>query len=123
MHALLKKRFSQNFLIDRNIVKKITNLLPNKKLNILEIGPGDGKLTDEILTHNPLQLTLVEIDKDLIESLKHRYQKFKQVEIINEDILKYQIKKKYDVAISNLPYNISSQILAKITVLDNSPKK
>jgi 16S rRNA (adenine1518-N6/adenine1519-N6)-dimethyltransferase len=123
MHALLKKRFSQNFLIDRNIVKKIANLLPNKKLNIIEIGPGDGKLTDEILTHNPLQLTLVEIDKDLIASLEHRYQKFKQVEIINEDILKYQIKKKYDVAISNLPYNISSQILAKITVLDNSPKK
>ena len=123
MHALLKKKFSQNFLIDKNIVKKIANLIPNKKLNIIEIGPGDGKLTDEILTHNPLHLTLVEIDKDLITGLEHRYQKFKQVKIINEDILKYQIKEKYDIAISNLPYNISSQILAKITVLDNSPKK
>jgi 16S rRNA (adenine1518-N6/adenine1519-N6)-dimethyltransferase len=123
MHALLKKKFSQNFLIDKNIVKKIVHLLPNKKLNILEIGPGDGKLTDEILTHNPLHLTLVEIDKDLIKGLKLRYQKFNQVKIINEDILKYQIKRDYEVAISNLPYKISSQILAKITVLENSPRK
>ena len=123
MHALLKKKFSQNFLIDRNIVKKIVHLLPNKKLNILEIGPGDGRLTDEILAHSPLHLTLVEIDKDLVMGLNLKYQKFNQVKIINEDILKYKIIRNYEVAISNLPYNISSQILVKITVLDNSPEK
>jgi 16S rRNA (adenine1518-N6/adenine1519-N6)-dimethyltransferase len=123
MYALLKKKYGQNFLIDKNIVKKITQLIPNQKLDIMEIGPGDGKLTDEILTQNPLHLTLIEIDKDLIESLNLKYNKFEQIKIINEDILKYQINKKYDLAISNLPYNISSQILVKLTILDKAPKK
>jgi len=123
MHAFLKKKFGQNFLVDKNIVKKIAQLLPDKKIDVIEIGPGNGKLTDELLNHTLLNLTLVEIDKDLIEDLNFKYHQFKYVKIINEDILKYEINKKYDLAISNLPYNISSQILVKLTVLNNPPKK
>ena len=66
MHALLKKKFSQNFLIDQNISRNICNLIPKTCLNILEIGPGDGKLTEKILNKNLDSLTLIEIDEDLI---------------------------------------------------------
>ena len=48
---------------------KIANLIRSENLTILEIGPGDGKLTDKIILKKPSMLTLVEIDKDLIKNL------------------------------------------------------
>ena len=48
MSIVLKKRFGQNFLIDKNILNKISNLILFENSNILEIGPGDGKLTEKI---------------------------------------------------------------------------
>ena len=70
MSVILKKKFGQNFLIDNNILNKISNLIPSENLNILEIGPGNGRLTDKILLKKPSKLTLIEIDNDLIENLK-----------------------------------------------------
>ena len=49
MYGILKKKYGQNFLIDKNIIKKICNLIPKKNLNIIEIGPGDGRLTEHII--------------------------------------------------------------------------
>ena len=66
MYGTLKKKYGQNFLIDKNILKKICSLIPNKKLNILEIGPGDGRLTEHILRFEPSNLSIVEIDTELI---------------------------------------------------------
>ena len=65
MPTFLKKKYSQNFLIDDNIINKIANLIPSKNLKTLEIGPGNGVLTDKIITKKPSSLTLVEIDRDL----------------------------------------------------------
>ena len=121
MHAVLKKRYGQNFLIDRNILNKITKLIPNKKLNILEIGPGDGRLSEFILLKDPKKLTLVEIDTELMPLLKEKYKKLINIELINKDILKYDFNQKFDLIVSNLPYNISSQILVKICLLNNLP--
>ena len=121
MYDNLKKKFGQNFLIDRNILKKITSLIKRNNLKILEIGPGDGRLTEFIISKNPNKLTLIEIDADLTEFLKIKFKKFYDVEIINDDFLKIDLKK-YDLIISNLPYNISSQILAKICTNKNRPK-
>lgn len=121
MHAFLKKRYGQNFLIDQNILNKISNLINLKDLNILEIGPGDGKLTDKIILKKPSILTLIEIDKDLIEKLEKKYSNNKVINLINEDILNYEIKNSYELIISNLPYNISSQILVKISTMNNLP--
>ncbi len=123
MSFVLKKRFSQNFLIDNNILSKITNLIDLDKLNILEIGPGDGRLTEKILSRRPKLLTLIEIDKNLVSILSEKYSYKKNIELINEDIMKFNIKKKYELIISNLPYNISSQILVKICLLENLPDK
>ena len=122
MYANLKKKFSQNFLIDKNIVNKIGNLIDKNNLKILEIGPGDGKLTHKIIEKKPKILDLVEIDKDLIKHLYLNFEQYEFINILNEDFLKIDVENKYDLIISNLPYNLSSKILEKITLLKNSPK-
>lgn len=121
MYGILKKKYGQNFLIDKNILKKINNLIPNKNLRIIEIGPGDGRLTDYILNTNPNYLKLIEIDNDLIQLLIEKYESRRNVEILNEDILKYNLIDNVDLIISNLPFNISSQILVKICLMNLTP--
>ena len=121
MHVILKKKYGQNFLIDKNILKKITNYISAKSLKIIEIGPGDGRLTENILEHEPSELVIIEIDKDMIPLLNTKFQNHKCIKIVNKDILKYDIPEQIDLIISNLPYNISSQILVKICLLDSLP--
>ena len=123
MYVKLKKKYGQNFLIDENIVNKIVDLINFKKLKILEIGPGDGKLTNKIISKNPKKLELIEIDKDLTITLKEKFKKNKFIKIINENILKHEINDDYDLIISNLPYNISSQVLVKLSIMDNAPNE
>lgn len=121
MSFVLKKKYGQNFLVDQNILTKISNLVHSENLKILEIGPGDGKLTDKIILKNPSILTLVEIDKDLIENLNVKYSNNMKINLINEDFLNYEVKTDYELVISNLPYNISSQILVKLSTMDIIP--
>ena len=122
MSIALKKRYGQNFLIDKNILQKISNLILFENSNILEIGPGDGKLTEKILLKKPSKLTLIEVDKDLFKILCKKYSKLKNLKLINADILKLKLIEKYEIVISNLPYNISSQVLVKLSTLSNIPK-
>ena len=117
MYGFLKKKYGQNFLIDKNIIRKICNLITAKHLNIIEIGPGDGRLSDYILKYQPQQLKLIEIDTDLIPILNSKFRNNDKIKLINEDILSHPIIEKVDLIISNLPYNISSQILAKICLM------
>ena len=121
MYETLKKKYGQNFLIDQNIIKKICNLLSYKNLKIIEIGPGDGRLTEQVLYYEPKELKIIEIDPDLIPILKLKFNKNQNIKIINENILNYQFAEKIDLIISNLPYNISSQILVKICIMKNLP--
>ena len=121
MYGTLKKKYGQNFLIDQNIIKKICNLLSSKNLKIIEIGPGDGRLTEQVLNYEPKELKIIEIDPDLIPILRLKFSKNQNIKIINENILHYQLLEKVDLIISNLPYNISSQILVKICIMENLP--
>tara|TARA_B110000483_G_scaffold224693_1_gene283710 strand:+ start:2461 stop:3228 length:768 start_codon:yes stop_codon:yes gene_type:complete len=116
MHVKLKKKFGQNFLVDKNISRKIFNLVPSDTTKIIEIGPGIGHLTDFLLNDNISKLTLIEIDKDFLSTLNLKYKKIEYIEIINQDIMNVDLSKfdKNSVIISNLPYNISSQVLVKI---------
>ena len=65
-----KKSLGQNFLIDLNIIKKIINLTDVYNKDILEIGPGKGALTDQILKKKPKNLILIEKDYNLSNTLK-----------------------------------------------------
>lgn len=113
----LKKSLGQNFLIDKNIISKIINLINIKNKNIVEIGPGNGALTNKILEKNPKTLTLIEKDNKLLDELKIKYKNQKLINYYNEDILKIDLQKlinKNSIIFGNLPYNVSSQILVKL---------
>ncbi len=119
-----KKSLGQNFLIDANIIKKIVDLVDISKKNVLEIGPGKGALTTEILKRKPKSLILIEKDKNLFKELKIKYKNFKNVEVYEKDILQFNIEKKIKkntIIFGNLPYNISSQILASIVRFKKHP--
>ena len=121
-----KKSLGQNFLTDKNIIKKIINLIEIKDRNVIEIGPGEGALTEEILKKKPKSISIIEKDFDLFKKLKIKYSKNKIIKIYNADILKFDIQtldKKNSAIFGNLPYNISSQILVKILKFDRWPPK
>jgi 16S rRNA (adenine1518-N6/adenine1519-N6)-dimethyltransferase len=107
-----KKSLGQNFLIDQNIIDIIVNTVDVKNKSILEIGPGTGNLTKNILKKKPKKLIVIEKDKDLADSLKMNLED--GVKIINDDVLKID-ENELDVDVltvfGNLPYNISTEIL------------
>ena len=70
-----KKSLGQNFLIDKNIINKIINITQIKNKHILEIGPGRGALTEEILKKKPKSLIIIEKDNDLANFLKKIFNK------------------------------------------------
>lgn len=112
-----KKSLGQNFLIDKNIIKKIISLVKIKNKNIIEIGPGKGALTSEIIKQFPKSLFLIEKDEKLAKELVLKYSQNKQVKIFTEDVLKLDLERiilKDSIIFGNLPYNISSQILVKL---------
>ena len=116
-----KKSLGQNFLIDSNIINKITNVASITDRYVLEIGPGTGNLTKAILNKNPKKLYVVEKDDVLSKLLDDNFKN--QITIINNDILKFDEKKLIDKKLTvfgNLPYNISTEILCKwIVNIDN----
>lgn len=123
MYVKLKKKYGQNFLIDDNITNKIINLINHNNLNILEIGPGDGKLTNKLINKKPKKLDLIEIDTELVKNLIDKFKDHNFLNVINNDILKYDIKNNYDLVVSNLPYNISSQVLIKLSLMREVPNE
>jgi 16S rRNA (adenine1518-N6/adenine1519-N6)-dimethyltransferase len=120
-----KKSLGQNFLTDRDILEKITRIVPIQNKHILEIGPGTGNLTSFILKNNPKEMFVIEKDDVLAKNLDKIFNK--QIKIINDDVLNvdetllFQEKIKVTV-FGNLPYNISTEILSKwiINLKENS---
>ena len=109
-----KKSLGQNFLIDRQVLEKITNIVKIKDKTILEVGPGTGNLTSFILKKNPKKMFVIEKDDDLAINLNETFKD--QLTIINDDILQVDenlIFKNKVTVFGNLPYNISTEILSK----------
>ena len=110
-----KKSLGQNFLIDHNIAKKIASIVSSyTNYNVIEVGPGNGFLTDYIIKKNPKKLILIEKDYKLYLKLKEKYKDNKKINIYNVDALTTKIYDKINkpkIIISNLPYNISIKYL------------
>ena len=117
-----RKKWGQNFLRDPNIIRNIINCLkPDKNDEILEIGPGDGSLTDEL--HGQVHhIHGVEIDPLLIKKLQAK--QYGNVILYRDDILKWDlgILPEDIKIIGNLPYYISSPILFRLLMMSNWQK-
>ncbi|MDC0216418.1 16S rRNA (adenine(1518)-N(6)/adenine(1519)-N(6))-dimethyltransferase RsmA [Candidatus Pelagibacter sp.] len=114
MKLKAKKSLGQNFLIDRNILEQIVNIVEIKNKEILEIGPGTGNLTQYILKKEPKKIYVIEKDKNLSIHLSEKFSG--KINIINNDVLKIDentISKEKLTVFGNLPYNISTEILSK----------
>ncbi len=115
------KSLGQNFLVDKNFVDKIIDLSEVSGENILEIGPGIGTISQE-MAKTCKKLVVIEIDKTLIPILNDNLGEFSNVDIINADILKTDLKKivKENFSgedfkvVSNLPYYITTPIIEKL---------
>ena len=109
-----KKSLGQNFLIDKNIIEKIVNIVNIQGRIILEVGPGTGNLTSSILDKNPKKVYVVEKDNKLANQLEEKFNNL--VTIFNDDILSFKetsLSKEKLIVFGNLPYNISTEILTK----------
>ena len=118
-----KKSLGQNFLIDANIIEKITNIINIENKSILEVGPGTGNLTSSLLKKKPKKFYVIEKDNNLSILLKKHYKDF--LSIINDDILNLDENKICEdklIVFGNLPYNISTEILCKWILNLNNEK-
>jgi len=120
-----KKSLGQNFLIDKNIINKIVKIANIKENNqIIEIGSGYGNLTKAIYDMKPKKILAIEKDKNLSSVLKEKFKNHKTIKVINNDILNIIQKNNFHknfIVFGNLPYNISTKILAELILLDKWP--
>lgn len=126
-----KKSLGQNFLVNDEILDKIASYISLENQNIIEIWPGYWALTEKILSKNPKFLSLVELDKKMVEILKARI-KNKELEISsnvdfkinNIDVLKFNPNLEDYIVVANIPYYITSPILNHFLYnLPNKPKE
>lgn len=124
-----KKSLGQNFLIDKNFVNKIIDIADIENENVLEIGPGIGTITYE-MAKTAKKVLAVEIDENLIPILQQNLDEFSNVKVINQDILKVDLKKLIEEefdnqsfkVVSNLPYYITTPII-ELLITSNFPCK
>ena len=118
-----KKSFGQNFLTDTNILQKIVDTAEiDKNVNVIEIGPGIGALT-EFLAENAAEVMAFEIDDRLVPILEDTLRDHENVNVINEDVLKADLQTRVKEfknpelpikVVANLPYYITTPIESKI---------
>lgn len=107
-----KKSLGQNFLLDNNILEKISNITKIKNKNVLEIGPGTGQLTNKLISKKPNILHLIEKDVELFNSLNKKYKNNDIIKIYNDDALNFNYTNYKDLIVfSNLPFNIASKLI------------
>ncbi len=115
----IKKKFGQNFLTDQNVLTNIVDVsLVDKDINVIEIGPGLGALTEH-LCKKAKKVLCYEIDKDLIPILEQNLKAFDNYKVINQDILEVDINQDiidyFDSSpiylVANLPYYITTPII------------
>lgn len=112
-----QKRLGQNFIFDSSLCDKIVSKTPPiKGKEVLEIGPGPGGLTRSILSQNPAKLTVIEKDQRCLSLLYDLQKHYPNLHIISGDALEIEISEIAETKvtiISNLPYNIGTELVFK----------
>ncbi|MCK5731744.1 MAG: 16S rRNA (adenine(1518)-N(6)/adenine(1519)-N(6))-dimethyltransferase RsmA [Tenericutes bacterium] len=119
---VVKKKYSQNFLLDENIINNIIEKSGvDENTAVIEVGPGLGALTKKLLKVVK-KLLVYEVDQDLIPYLNNFFSSYKNYKLVNDDILKTDINHEIEeylfdadriVVISNLPYHITTPIIMR----------
>ena len=124
-----KKHLGQNFIFDQNILSKIISyILPIKNFNIIEVGPGPGGLTLEILKNEPKKIILIEKDSSFCSIINNILSEYNHIEsnLIIDDFLNFNLEKYINSntkIVSNLPYYLSTQILLKVLPFNDKLKE
>ena len=114
-----KKSLGQNFLRDQSVVEPIVGALNLTKEDVvIEIGPGQGALT-EVLVEKAGRVLAIEFDRDLMSPLRVQFHSFDNFELVNADALSFDFTQYYSDGkklklVANLPYNISTPILQRL---------
>ena len=121
-----KKSLGQNFLIDEKLLELIANIGEiNTEDTILEVGAGTGNLTEKLIYKKPKKIIAIEKDENLCKILNDKFGEKENIKILNENIIKIneeKITNEKIIIYGNLPYNISTQLLAKWIKLKNLNK-
>ena len=123
-HIKANKNLGQNFLIDEQVIEKIVNASEITKEDcVIEIGPGLGTLTKELL-EKAGKVISIELDKKMLTILKDRFALYDNFELINNDVLQVDLKSiiltekekgfKHVKVVANLPYYITTPIIMKL---------
>jgi len=112
-----KKKWGQNFLRNRGAVEKIVAAVePQPDEVIVEIGPGEGVLTEKLIDY-PNEIIAVEIDPELAANLRTRFGS--RITVLNEDALEVALPTRPFRAVGNLPYNVATPILRRVVTSPN----
>lgn len=123
-----KKSKGQNFLIDADVLEDIVSSANlNKQDTVLEVGPGLGILTEQLVEKSK-KVVSVELDKKLYDFLKVKFINTKNLELVNENILKfdstnYSLLTTHYKIVANLPYNITSNFLKRFLTAESKPQE
>jgi len=118
-----KKKFGQNFLIDEKALDMIINTADVEKgENVIEVGPGTGILTQRLI-ETGANITSIEIDWNLAEFLRNKFERKDNFELIEIDALKFDPPEKEYKLIANIPYYITSPLISHFLESENKPKK
>ena len=119
-----KKSLGQNFIFDKNFLKKISSfILSDNNDTLIEIGPGLGTLTEYLFDKKYKKLILIEKDFRLIDNLNKKFTS-RKIDILNEDTLNFDFQNKSikdSIIVGNLPFNISVDLLYKLTKISKWP--
>lgn len=114
-------KYGQHFLTNQHAAQRIADALElSENDSLVEIGPGKGTLTAYFLAAP--QMTIVEVDPEMVNLLRQRFASFRQIEVVQSDILEFDLRslklkdpKVLHKVVGNLPYNLTSPILRKLS--------
>ncbi|MCX8195048.1 MAG: 16S rRNA (adenine(1518)-N(6)/adenine(1519)-N(6))-dimethyltransferase RsmA [Candidatus Micrarchaeota archaeon] len=114
----MKARLGQHFLVDDSVLIFEAEQAQAQGKSVLEVGAGDGRLTEKLLSAGAAHITAVELDSRLAKSLREKFRRAAKVEIWQGDFLKFPQSRRFDVVVGNIPYYITSPILLKLARME-----
>jgi 16S rRNA (adenine1518-N6/adenine1519-N6)-dimethyltransferase len=112
----MRQKLGQHFLADDAILQFEAESAHPAGKSVLEIGAGDGRLTRHLLKMGAGHITAVEIDSSFAKKLRMTFHT--RVQVVEQDFLSFEPKKKYNIVVGNIPYYITSPILFKLAKMD-----